>query len=179
MPHLHYVDGRYRGYYILDLTRERLQADYFAMKTVLDRTVEERFVKGFTRPPAADHLIEAGVARTRRVGARPRAVGDSLRSPDSGLRPLSDSALRASWEGGCKADFAADLGADVGRTFRSAAKKGETERRAGPVAPDWLRAGHAIAAELKFCPTLCLRLSVRAAVFPRSAVSPRSPDLIV
>ena len=26
-PHLHYVDGRYRGYFVVDLTRERLQAD--------------------------------------------------------------------------------------------------------------------------------------------------------
>lgn len=58
MPHLHYVDGRYRGYYILDLTRERLQADYFAMKTVLDRTPEERFVKGFAAPAGQMHLTE-------------------------------------------------------------------------------------------------------------------------
>lgn len=57
-PHLHYVDGRYRGYYTVDLTRERLQADYFAMKTVQDRTVEERFVKGFAAPAGEMHLTE-------------------------------------------------------------------------------------------------------------------------
>ena len=33
-PHLHYVDGRYRGYFILDLTRQRLQADFYAVATV-------------------------------------------------------------------------------------------------------------------------------------------------
>lgn len=58
MPHLHYVDGRYRGYGVLDLTRERLQMDYFAMKTVLDRTPDERFVKGFAAPAGRMHLTE-------------------------------------------------------------------------------------------------------------------------
>jgi alkaline phosphatase D len=57
-PHLHYVDGRYRGYFIVDLTRERLQADYFAMKTVLDRTLEERFAKGLAAPAGQMHLTE-------------------------------------------------------------------------------------------------------------------------
>ena len=57
-PHLHYVDGRYRGYFVVDLTRERLQADYFAMKTILDRTPEERFAKGFAAPAGQMHLTE-------------------------------------------------------------------------------------------------------------------------
>lgn len=57
-PHLHYVDGRYRGYYVVDLTRERLQADFFAMKTILDRTADERFVKGFAAPAGEMHLTE-------------------------------------------------------------------------------------------------------------------------
>lgn len=57
-PHLHYVDGRYRGYYVLDLTRERLQADYFAMSTILDRTPAERFVRGFAAPAGRMHLSE-------------------------------------------------------------------------------------------------------------------------
>ncbi len=65
-PHLHYLDGRYRGYYILDLTRERLQADYFAMKTILDRTAEERFVKAFAAPAGQMHLTEqASPARSQ------------------------------------------------------------------------------------------------------------------
>jgi alkaline phosphatase D len=57
-PHLRYVDGRYRGYYVLDLTRERLQADYFAMKTIEDRTAEERFVTGYAAPAGQMHLTE-------------------------------------------------------------------------------------------------------------------------
>jgi alkaline phosphatase D len=57
-PHLHYVDGRYRGYYLVDLTRERVQADFYVMKTILDRTAEERFVKGFAAPAGQMHLTE-------------------------------------------------------------------------------------------------------------------------
>jgi alkaline phosphatase D len=59
-PHLHYADGRYRGYYVLDVTRERLQADYYAMKTILDRTPDERFVTGFAAPAGQMHLTEQG-----------------------------------------------------------------------------------------------------------------------
>ena len=58
-PHLHYVDGRYRGYFVLDLTRERLQADYYAVKTVFDRTTDERFAKGFISESGRNHLIES------------------------------------------------------------------------------------------------------------------------
>lgn len=57
-PHLHYVDGRYRGYYIVDVTRERLQADFFAVRTVETRTRDERFVKGFAAPPGHMHVTE-------------------------------------------------------------------------------------------------------------------------
>jgi alkaline phosphatase D len=58
-PHLHYVDGRYRGYFVVDLTRERLQADYFAVATVLDRSTVERFEKGFVSESGRNHLTAA------------------------------------------------------------------------------------------------------------------------
>ena len=58
-PHLHYVDGRYRGYFVLDLTRERLQADFYAVATVLDRSTKEKFEKGFVTASGANHLVEA------------------------------------------------------------------------------------------------------------------------
>ena len=58
-PHLRYVDGRYRGYFILDLTRERLQADYYAVATILDRSTNERFEKGFISESGRNHLTEA------------------------------------------------------------------------------------------------------------------------
>jgi alkaline phosphatase D len=57
-PHLHYVDGRYRGYYIVDINAERLQADYFAVTTIEQRTRDERFVKGLAAPSGQMHLTE-------------------------------------------------------------------------------------------------------------------------
>jgi alkaline phosphatase D len=61
-PHLRYVDGRYRGYFIVDLTRERLQADYYALATIEERSTKERFEKGFITESGRNHLIEASVA---------------------------------------------------------------------------------------------------------------------
>jgi len=58
-PHLHYADGRYRGYFVLDLTRERLQADFYAVATILDRTTQERFEKGFVTETGRNHLVAA------------------------------------------------------------------------------------------------------------------------
>ncbi|MCA1584606.1 MAG: alkaline phosphatase D family protein [Acidobacteria bacterium] len=58
-PHLHYVDGRYRGYVIVDLSPTRLQADYFAVKTVQERVNDERFVTGFVCEAGSAHLVAA------------------------------------------------------------------------------------------------------------------------
>ena len=58
-PHLHYVDGRYRGYYIVDLTRDRLQADFYAVATIQERSTKERFEKGFITESGRNHLVEA------------------------------------------------------------------------------------------------------------------------
>ncbi|MGE3274775.1 MAG: alkaline phosphatase [Vicinamibacterales bacterium] len=55
-PNLHYVDGRYRGYYILDLTPERLQADYYTMRTIEDRSRDETFARGFAAEAGRMHL---------------------------------------------------------------------------------------------------------------------------
>jgi len=57
-PHLYYADGRHRGYVVLDITRERLQADYFGMATIETRTTEETFLKGFAAPRGQMHLTE-------------------------------------------------------------------------------------------------------------------------
>jgi alkaline phosphatase D len=59
-PHLHYVDGRYRGYFIVDLMRERLQADYFGVATIAERSTKERFETGWVTESGRNHLVEAG-----------------------------------------------------------------------------------------------------------------------
>lgn len=58
-PHLHYVDGQYRGYFVVDLTRERLQADYYAVATIEERSTKERFERGFITETGKNHLIQA------------------------------------------------------------------------------------------------------------------------
>jgi alkaline phosphatase D len=58
-PHLHYVDGRYRGYYIVDLTRDRLQTDYYAMATIEERSTKEEFKAGFITESGRNHLQQA------------------------------------------------------------------------------------------------------------------------
>ncbi len=73
-PHPHYVDGSYRGYFILDLTRERLQADFYAVATVLDRTTKERFEKLFITESFRNHLIEASTPASPAKGPDPAPV---------------------------------------------------------------------------------------------------------
>ncbi len=58
-PHLHYVDGRYRGYYVVDMTRDRLQADYYAVATIQERSARERFEQGFITESGRNHLVAA------------------------------------------------------------------------------------------------------------------------
>ena len=57
-PHLKYVTGEHRGYVVLDLTPERLQADWWYVPTVLERSASEQFGKGMVsearRPQLAD-----------------------------------------------------------------------------------------------------------------------------
>jgi alkaline phosphatase D len=57
-PHLHYVDGRFRGYYVLDVTHARLQADFFAVRTIETRSRDQRFLKGYATPAGRMHLTE-------------------------------------------------------------------------------------------------------------------------
>jgi alkaline phosphatase D len=58
-PHLHYVEGRRRGYYVLDVTRARLQADHFFLRTIEDRSRDESFARGFVCEAGSRRLVEA------------------------------------------------------------------------------------------------------------------------
>lgn len=59
-PHLYYVDGRYRGYVVVDLTMARMQADFFTMRTIEDRSLDETFARGFVAEAGRMHLEAAG-----------------------------------------------------------------------------------------------------------------------
>mgnify|MGYP003350531030 CR=1 FL=1 len=58
-PHLHYVEDRYRGYFVIDMTKQRLQADFYGVETILERSNKERFEKGFITESGSNHLVEA------------------------------------------------------------------------------------------------------------------------
>jgi alkaline phosphatase D len=73
-PHLHYADGRYRGYFILDLTRERLQADFYSVATILDRTTNEKFERGFISESGRNHLIDASTPVPSAKGPDPAPI---------------------------------------------------------------------------------------------------------
>jgi alkaline phosphatase D len=64
-PHLHWADGLTHGYVVLDLTRAAVQADWFAVRTIEERTTDERFVKGFVSEHGNPHLMEAPTSATR------------------------------------------------------------------------------------------------------------------
>jgi alkaline phosphatase D len=57
-PHLHYIEDRYRGYFVVDMTRQRLQADFFGVETIVERSTKERFEKGFITESGSNHLVE-------------------------------------------------------------------------------------------------------------------------
>jgi hypothetical protein len=58
-PHLRWADGLTHGYLVLDLTPDVIQADWFGVPTIEERTAGERFVKGFTSTFNRPHLLEA------------------------------------------------------------------------------------------------------------------------
>lgn len=57
-PHLKYLTAEQRGYVLVDLTRERLQADWWYVPSVRERTSTEHFGAGFTSEAARPHLTE-------------------------------------------------------------------------------------------------------------------------
>ncbi len=59
-PHLKYVAGQQRGYVVLDVTSERLQADWWYVPTITERTTSEKFGKGMISEAARPHWVEMG-----------------------------------------------------------------------------------------------------------------------
>jgi alkaline phosphatase D len=62
LPHLKFMDGEHRGYVLLDVTRERAQADYFFVPTVQERTAEEVHVTALVTQRGSSHLVDVGKA---------------------------------------------------------------------------------------------------------------------
>ena len=70
-PHLRYVDGELRGYVVLDVTRERMQADWYYVPTVTAKNETEKFGKGLVSAAGTPHLVDAATPATQRSSAAP------------------------------------------------------------------------------------------------------------
>jgi alkaline phosphatase D len=57
-PHLKYASADHRGYVVVDVTRERLQADWWYVPTIAERSASEQFGKGMVSEARRPHLIE-------------------------------------------------------------------------------------------------------------------------
>ncbi|MGD9905586.1 MAG: alkaline phosphatase [Vicinamibacterales bacterium] len=70
-PHLKFLDGQSRGYVVLDVTREHLQADWWFVPGVNVRTTEQRFAKGLVCEAGSRHLVEAAAPMAATTGPDP------------------------------------------------------------------------------------------------------------
>lgn len=61
-PHVKFVDLDQHGYFILDLTTEAAQADYFYTNTILEDTIGEVFATGAFTLDTENHLQISGIA---------------------------------------------------------------------------------------------------------------------
>jgi alkaline phosphatase D len=58
-PHLKYLDGESRGYVLLDITRERLKADWYVVPTVAERSDDESNAASFVCERGSSRLVRA------------------------------------------------------------------------------------------------------------------------
>jgi alkaline phosphatase D len=70
-PHMRYVEGLRRGYVVLDVTRERAQADWYYVPTVNEKSTAEEFGKGFVSVAGAPHLVPVESPSTVKSTAEP------------------------------------------------------------------------------------------------------------
>jgi alkaline phosphatase D len=70
-PHLRFLEGRSRGYVVLEVTRDRLQADWWLLPTVKERSTEQRFAKGLVSDAGSRHLVDAASPISASTSAEP------------------------------------------------------------------------------------------------------------
>jgi alkaline phosphatase D len=59
-PHLKFLDAEHLGYTVVDVTRERLQADWWFVPTISERTTAQTRAKTLVTEAAAPRLVEVG-----------------------------------------------------------------------------------------------------------------------
>ncbi len=70
-PHLKFLDGRSRGYVVLDITPIRVQADWWLMSTVKTRSTEQRCARSVVCEAGSRHLSDAAGPMAPVPGADP------------------------------------------------------------------------------------------------------------
>lgn len=75
-PHLRWADGASRGYVVVDVSREAMQADWFFVSTVASRASGETFAAGFRSHAGRPHLIQVQQPATARRNAEALAPAD-------------------------------------------------------------------------------------------------------
>ena len=89
-PHLKFVEGLYRGYVVVDVSRERVQADWFGVPTVTERSDSEQFLKGLLSVAGDPRLQQAsGPAVSSTSGAAPAPATYDACAWVTRLRPVA------------------------------------------------------------------------------------------
>jgi alkaline phosphatase D len=68
-PHIKYVDLFHRGYALLDITKERVQCEWYHVPTIKERSDAESLANSLQVKSGTNHLIAAPVASTPRADA--------------------------------------------------------------------------------------------------------------
>lgn len=71
LPHLNFVDFYYRGYVLLDITHERIQAEWWVVDTILSRRYVSECLKALVIPAGRSELQTASGVTQPRVAAAP------------------------------------------------------------------------------------------------------------
>ena len=70
LPHLKFMDGEHRGYVVVDVTPNQVQADYYFVPTVAERTDAETRVASLVTERGSSHLVESATAAPTQAGVR-------------------------------------------------------------------------------------------------------------
>jgi alkaline phosphatase D len=70
LPHIRWADISRRGFVVVDIDRERVQADWYHFDDVLARDREARYVAGFLTRAGSRHLVAASEPLAKRPGPK-------------------------------------------------------------------------------------------------------------
>jgi alkaline phosphatase D len=72
-PHVKYVDLFHRGYALLDITKERVQCEWYHLRTIVERSSDESLAQSLQVVSGTNHLVAGGAATPPLADAPPLA----------------------------------------------------------------------------------------------------------